>query len=74
MRSCIIVTRGVSNNYRYRVNLVCDDIQVLAITAIFKMNRTLMITCKYSSASLRILSSLTYSCTGATEVMQYERC
>ncbi len=33
-----------SNNYRYRVNLVCDDIPVLAITAIFKMNRTLMIT------------------------------
>ncbi len=30
-----------SNNYRYRVNLVCDDIPVLAITAIFEMNRTL---------------------------------
>ncbi len=28
-------------DYRYRVNLVCDDIPVLAITAIFKMNRTL---------------------------------
>ncbi len=25
-----------SNNYRYRVNLVCDDIPVLAITAILK--------------------------------------
>ncbi len=33
-----------SNNFWYRVNLVCDDIPVLAITAIFKMNRTLMIT------------------------------
>ncbi len=33
-----------SNNYRYRVNLVCDDTPVLAITTIFKMNRILMIT------------------------------
>ncbi len=33
-----------SNNYRYRVNLVSDDIPVLAITAIFKMNRSLMLT------------------------------
>ncbi len=28
-----------SNEYRYRVNLVHDNIPVLAITAIFKMNR-----------------------------------
>ncbi len=33
-----------SNNNRYRVNLVCGDIPVLAIITIFKMNRTLMIT------------------------------
>ncbi len=32
-----------SNNNRYRVNLVCGDKPVLAITAIFKINRTLMI-------------------------------
>ncbi len=35
-----------SNNYRYRVNLVCDNIPVLAITTIFKMNRSLNTTCK----------------------------
>ncbi len=35
-----------SNDYRYRVNLVCDDIPLLAITAIFKMNRTDNTTCK----------------------------
>ncbi len=29
-------------DYQYRVNLVCDDIQVLAITAIPKMNRILI--------------------------------
>ncbi len=28
-----------SNNYRYRVNLVCDDIPVLAITTIFKIEQ-----------------------------------
>ncbi len=37
-----------SNNYRYRVNLMCDDIPLLAITAIFKTNRTLNTTCKYN--------------------------
>ncbi len=30
--------------YRHRVNLGCGDIPVLAITMIFKMSRTLMIT------------------------------
>ena len=29
---------------RHRVNLECDNIPVLAITTMFKMNRTLMIT------------------------------
>ncbi len=44
-----------SNNYQYCVNLVCDDIPVLAITAIFKMNRTLMITPHVMSMSPRFL-------------------
>ncbi len=32
-----------SNNYQYRVNLVCDDIPVLAITAIDKINKSIKI-------------------------------
>ncbi len=61
-----------SNNYQYRVNLVCDDIPVLAITTIVKMNRTLMITCKYSSASTWLTSRWQYCTLILTPVKQEE--
>ncbi len=61
-----------SNNNRYRVNLVCDDIPVLAITAIFKQNRTLMITCKYSRASTWLTSRWQYCVLTLTPITQEE--
>ncbi len=52
--------------------LVCEDIPVLAITTIFKMNRTLMTTCKYSSASTWLTSRWQYCAVTLTPVTQEE--